>query len=101
MRRMTCVMIFWFFFFFKDTATTEIYTLSLHDALPISKPVSRFMLPGQLRHEPGSRWKTGDTYYVHEPVVAGKRAYVAYWDLGFAILDTRDLAHPEVISKYQ
>src|SRR3712207_8896632 len=24
------------FFFFKDTATTEIYTLSLHDALPIS-----------------------------------------------------------------
>src|SRR5258705_10783488 len=26
------------FFFFNDTATTEIYTLSLHDALPISKP---------------------------------------------------------------
>src|SRR3712207_8008757 len=25
----------WFFFFFNDTATTEIYTLSLHDALPI------------------------------------------------------------------
>src|SRR5215469_18960466 len=28
-----CVCIF-FFFFFNDTATTEIYTLSLHDALP-------------------------------------------------------------------
>src|SRR3974390_3588482 len=28
-----------FFFFFNDTATTEIYTLSLHDALPIS-PIS-------------------------------------------------------------
>src|ERR1041384_8795299 len=28
-----CVVIF--FFFFNDTATTEIYTLSLHDALPI------------------------------------------------------------------
>src|SRR5258708_11426943 len=27
---------FSFFFFFNDTATTEIYTLSLHDALPIS-----------------------------------------------------------------
>src|SRR5579859_8287644 len=27
-----------FFFFFNDTATTEIYTLSLHDALPISLP---------------------------------------------------------------
>src|SRR5258708_26871870 len=28
------------FFFFNDTATTEIYTLSLHDALPISLFVS-------------------------------------------------------------
>src|ERR1039457_7421407 len=27
-------------FFFNDTATTEIYTLSLHDALPISSPRS-------------------------------------------------------------
>src|SRR3712207_7351867 len=27
-----------FIFFFNDTATTEIYTLSLHDALPIYKP---------------------------------------------------------------
>src|SRR3989441_11967040 len=30
-----------FFFFFNDTATTEIYTLSLHDALPISRPRAR------------------------------------------------------------
>src|SRR3712207_8622523 len=28
-------MFIYFFFFFNDTATTEIYTLSLHDALPI------------------------------------------------------------------
>src|SRR6267142_6747712 len=28
---------FFLFFFFNDTATTEIYTLSLHDALPISQ----------------------------------------------------------------
>src|SRR5256885_2920559 len=33
---------FLFFFFFNDTATTEIYTLSLHDALPISD-----LLPGR------------------------------------------------------
>src|SRR2546429_6466772 len=33
------------FFFFNDTATTEIYTLSLHDALPISR------LRGMLRRE--------------------------------------------------
>src|SRR5260221_12961554 len=32
------------FFFFNDTATTEIYTLSLHDALPIYVP------QGQARH---------------------------------------------------
>src|SRR2546426_10244189 len=31
--------IFSLFFFFNDTATTEIYTLSLHDALPISAEV--------------------------------------------------------------
>ena len=30
-------MLLLFFFFFNDTATTEIYTLSLHDALPICK----------------------------------------------------------------
>src|SRR2546430_4448444 len=29
---------FFIFFFFNDTATTEIYTLSLHDALPIWRP---------------------------------------------------------------
>src|SRR2546426_10696651 len=30
-----------YFFFFNDTATTEIYTLSLHDALPIYVPGAR------------------------------------------------------------
>src|SRR2546421_9440206 len=33
---MPAVLFYSFFFFFNDTATTEIYTLSLHDALPIS-----------------------------------------------------------------
>src|SRR6266567_8975625 len=37
-----------FVFFFNDTATTEIYTLSLHDALPIS-PLG----PGRRRHPVG------------------------------------------------
>src|ERR1041385_5795978 len=35
MRISLCLILF--FFFFNDTATTEIYTLSLHDALPISE----------------------------------------------------------------
>src|SRR2546428_9209434 len=37
------LVFFVFFFFFNDTATTEIYTLSLHDALPIS-PLGRNVL---------------------------------------------------------
>src|SRR3712207_9452573 len=39
------------FFFFNDTATTEIYTLSLHDALPISGSA--------VDHEGSSRIRTG------------------------------------------
>src|SRR2546428_9192653 len=35
-----------FFFFFNDTATTEIYTLSLHDALPISRGIGGLRLVG-------------------------------------------------------
>src|SRR2546428_4446591 len=34
-------MCFFVFFFFNDTATTEIYTLSLHDALPILEDAGR------------------------------------------------------------
>src|SRR5436190_23733511 len=33
----SCFVLCLCFFFFNDTATTEIYTLSLHDALPISR----------------------------------------------------------------
>src|SRR4030066_2231274 len=40
-----------FFFFFNDTATTEIYTLSLHDALPIS--ISRVVSRGVFSPEWG------------------------------------------------
>src|SRR5256885_7587769 len=38
-----------FFFFFNDTATTEIYTLSLHDALPISCPGYFSRAPGHYK----------------------------------------------------
>src|SRR6266480_7565945 len=40
--------LFSFFFFFNDTATTEIYTLSLHDALPIFPPGDRHDHPGRV-----------------------------------------------------
>src|SRR2546425_5307198 len=39
-----------FFFFFNDTATTEIYTLSLHDALPISDAPHRDAVPQSRQH---------------------------------------------------
>src|SRR3712207_6968684 len=47
-------MLIFFFFFFNDTATTEIYTLSLHDALPIC-PALLAVVP---RHR--ARGRTGD-----------------------------------------
>src|SRR6266498_6038966 len=42
-------LLIFFFFFFNDTATTEIYTLSLHDALPIPA------VPGPWGGLPGDR----------------------------------------------
>src|SRR3712207_7689607 len=53
------------FFFFNDTATTEIYTLSLHDALPISPRRTSTMI--RLAHmsdihvtAPQLEWRTQD-----------------------------------------
>src|SRR5206468_12774461 len=43
-----CVYSFIFFFFFTDTPPTQIYTLSLHDALPISRRRRRNLVCAQL-----------------------------------------------------
>ena len=43
-------------FFFNDTATTEIYTLSLHDALPILTDDITFTLPMEWASEPMIGW---------------------------------------------
>src|SRR2546430_13571885 len=40
-----------FFFFFNDTATTEIYTLSLHDALPICAAACSVFSPPKCRRQ--------------------------------------------------
>src|SRR2546428_13307919 len=45
---MLVIYIYYVFFFFNDTATTEIYTLSLHDALPISEAISAYVLTDSL-----------------------------------------------------
>src|SRR3712207_9390776 len=52
-----------YFFFFNDTATTEIYTLSLHDALPISRAGPPTALHRARRAGP-----------VHRRAVAGRAA---------------------------
>src|SRR2546422_49484 len=53
--RLSCSLSCRFFFFFNDTATTEIYTLSLHDALPISSASG----PGGLRDGGTGRSRRG------------------------------------------
>lgn len=60
------------------------------------KRVSDFWLPvqrGQGR-QPGP----GETFGVHEPVISGDRAYVAYADGGFAIVDISDVERPNLIT---
>src|SRR5438552_11837315 len=48
--------ILFFFFFFNATATTEIYTLSLHDALPICRRcLHGDVLPRSVVRDPGAR----------------------------------------------
>src|SRR6266566_5752211 len=53
---------FFFFFFFNDTATTEIYTLSLHDALPIQRCPSLYVVlaypPTRVGPTPATCWRS-------------------------------------------
>ena len=51
---------FFLFFFFNDTATTEIYTLSLHDALPIFKGMAARMLSDNEVAERIGNYKFGE-----------------------------------------
>src|ERR1051326_9635122 len=51
------------FFFFNDTATTEIYTLSLHDALPISRGSST---PTAGPECPAAGWRTRSEEHTSE-----------------------------------
>src|SRR6266487_6767750 len=57
------------FFFFNDTATTEIYTLSLHDALPISIPTRRVRTIGKVGTAGMSGWRSEEhTSELQSPV---------------------------------
>src|SRR3989441_10717858 len=54
-----CSTLLYSFFFFNDTATTEIYTLSLHDALPISCRRHVAPSPGRTRPPAATTATTG------------------------------------------
>src|SRR5438874_12336962 len=56
-----------FFFFFNDTATTEIYTLSLHDALPIFARRARAAPPGAPPASPAPEEERDDAPDEHDP----------------------------------
>src|SRR2546430_4503806 len=60
-----------FFFFFNDTATTEIYTLSLHDALPISPAAEQRVYCAPARRGPRT-W--GRSYRECDPTQYGRWA---------------------------
>src|SRR2546430_9512862 len=60
-----------FFFFFNDTATTEIYTLSLHDALPIF-PRDTPKLRSRCVHVLGDILKVKDGSNTEKPTVRGE-----------------------------
>src|ERR1035438_10915730 len=68
----SCLLFFrcCFFFFFNDTATTEIYTLSLHDALPIC------ILGGKVKI---ADWKPGE-----EPMLQVDKRGRFITNMGFA-----------------
>src|SRR2546426_3150715 len=67
-----------FLFFFNDTATTEIYTLSLHDALPICGRVRRL----RHRHPTGRRSRHHDPIRRDVPLSDGVRTDGAFGDRG-------------------
>src|SRR5215216_7937176 len=73
---LSCFCVLLFFFFFNDTATTEIYTLSLHDALPIYT-LTKHALVGFVRSvapqlaERGIRINAVCPGFADTPMVAG------------------------------
>src|SRR5262249_58144125 len=65
------------FFFFNDTATTEIYTLSLHDALPISKQQQVSEIMRQML----TQAQTAGQYFTNDQIKEMTRKVIAEFDL--------------------
>src|SRR5258708_38296657 len=66
-----------FLFFFNDTATTEIYTLSLHDALPILMAARKIVeLVDQMGHEVLTRHLVEDNAWEADRLITAKEVYL-------------------------
>src|SRR3989442_2526562 len=78
---------FFFFFFFNDTATTEIYTLSLHDALPIFLGAVKFNIILDLNARGAV---SGDEFltarFGHGNPLFASIFYKALWKLGSCLM---------------
>src|SRR5256885_2000158 len=69
-----------FFFFFNDTATTEIYTLPLHDALPIYSVVRTLLANGTTTAMYfGTIHAVGNQVLAERCLALGQRAWWARW----------------------
>src|SRR5271170_1062141 len=76
---------YFYFFFFNDTATTEIYTLSLHDALPILQGCRRVGVAGEGCRPKGRRyngmvgWACWGKVHRLKSVLRGADSAAAIW----------------------
>src|SRR5437773_11466130 len=71
---------FFFFFFFNDTPTTEIYTLSLHDALPISN-LSKQQQVSEIMRQMLTQAQTAGQYFTNDQIKEMTRKVSAEVDL--------------------
>src|SRR2546430_12726843 len=92
-----------FFFFFNDTATTEIYTLSLHDALPISLHTSlRLPAAERLRGRPAP-WRPGRRLRQRQPDRKSTRLNSSHSQISYAVfcLKKKKIKHQRPTSPIQ
>src|SRR2546430_12642550 len=85
------------FFFFNDTATTEIYTLSLHDALPISGPGRRRGDPARPAVRPardGVQLSPGGQGLLHEGDRKSTRLNSSHSQISYAVFCLKKKAIP-------
>src|SRR5438874_12281838 len=86
-----------FIFFFHDTATTDIYTLSLHDALPIYYPKKKGIKDECSRLLEASTMKSRRGFAIQRLMNAMRQAHADGW---FIVFDTLTLADDRLEAFY-